>query len=170
MNSKLFLVCPFSCMENFITAKYGCNVFFLTSMGAIFNFQEREYLQTVKTIIRRKNVDEITVVSDSSCRFIDSTLKSCFDDKNRSQKVIMKLLKDEYAFVINEAAIAEQRIKLAELIIRYQASELMKPDIFGQLIIERRISIKGLITTKRTKQIAELSFNPSALHQGISRL
>ena len=76
MNNKLFLVCPFSCMENFISNKYGDDVFFITAMGTIFQYDETEYLETIKQFIDRENITEIFVVSDTSCRFINNALKN----------------------------------------------------------------------------------------------
>ena len=55
MSNKLFLVCPFSSMENFIREKYGDNVFFMTAMAAILNFNSEE-ISAIKLFIEREKV------------------------------------------------------------------------------------------------------------------
>ena len=148
MNTKLFLVCPFSCMENFIREKYGDDVFFITAMGAVFQLNETEYLKSVKDFIERENITEIFVASDASCRFINNALKNELNYGMYSESVIQKLLKDNYALVMIEKTIDEQQIKLAELIVNHQATELKKPHCLQQQIIQNKIIIKELITSK----------------------
>lgn len=157
MNNKLFLVCPFSCMENFIRKKYGDDVFFLTAMGNIFQFEESEYLETIKDFIERENIKEIFVVSDTSCRFLNSALKNETGYDSYSETVIQNLLRDNYALVMNEKTIEQQQIKLAELIVNYQASELKKSGCFQQEIILNKILIRELVTSKKTNQIIQLT-------------
>ncbi|MDO8951384.1 MAG: hypothetical protein Q7U86_02105 [Draconibacterium sp.] len=156
MNNKLFFICPFSQLENFIREKYGDDVFFITAMGTIFQFDETEYLESIKDFINRENITEIFVVSDTSCRFINNALINENNTGSYSETVIKNLLKDNYAFVMKEKTIEQQQIKLAELIVNYQASELLKPECFQQQIIQNKILIKELITSKKTNQIIQL--------------
>ena len=157
MNNKLFLVCPFSCLENFIREKYGKDVFFITAMGTIFQFEGEEYLESIKRFIDRENITAIFVVSDTSCRFINNALKNEIGFGSYSETVIQKLLKENYALVMNEKIIEQQQIKLAELIVNYQASELKKSECFQQEIILKKILIRELVTSKKTNQIIQLT-------------
>ena len=61
------------------------------------------------------------VVSDTSCRFINGAITNERSYDSNCEMVIQNLLKDNYAFVVNEKTIEEQQIKLAELIIKHQA-------------------------------------------------
>ena len=51
MNNKLFLVCPFSNMENFIRKKYGPNIFFMTSIAGIFQSKDENYVKAIRGIL-----------------------------------------------------------------------------------------------------------------------
>ncbi len=168
MRPKLFLVCPFSGIENFIRNRYGEDVFFLTSMGAVFQFQEKEYLQIVKEFIDRENIAEIFIVSDTSCRFINNALKHRLGYDSYSETVIQTLLKRNYTDVMKKESMAEQQIKLARLIINHQANEIMKHNLFEHQIIENKILIKGLITIKEINHVVELTFNTRRSINGIS--
>jgi carbonic anhydrase len=159
MNNKLFLVCPFSCMEIFIRNKYGDDVFFITATGTVLQLGKKEYFETVKVLIDRNNITEIFVVSDTSCRFINNTLKNESGSGSYSEMVIQNLLTDNYALVMNEKAIEQQQIKLAKLIVNYQAAELKKTDYFRQKIIQNKIKVRELVTSRKTNQIIELSLN-----------
>ncbi|MEY4876295.1 MAG: hypothetical protein RL708_1444 [Bacteroidota bacterium] len=156
-NNKLFLVCPFSCMENFIRQKYGDDVFFITAMGTVFKLEEREYLETIKQFISRENITEIFVVSDTSCRFIKNVLKNEINSGSHSETVIQNLLRDNYALVMNEKTIEQQQIKLAQLIVNYQAEELKKTNCLQQQILQNKILIRELVTSKNSNQIIQLT-------------
>lgn len=159
MSNKLFLVCPFSNMENFIREKYGDDVFFITAMAAIFQFQEKKYLQAIRDFIIRENITEIYIVSDTLCRFINSAIKKEIAHAGYSEGIIQKLFADNYAVVMDNKSLEKQQIKLAELIVQHQAEELRRPDLFQQQIIQNNISIRGIITTKSENGIIQL--NPS---------
>jgi hypothetical protein len=77
--NKLFLVCPFCQMENFIVKHYG-EVFFLTVPAAIFNVGSEE-LGVIKEFITRENIRGIYLVSETSCNFA----KNVLDNTNHSE-------------------------------------------------------------------------------------
>ncbi len=72
-NNKLFLVCPFSHMENFITKHFG-EVYFLTAPAAVFRFESQEYIKQIKSFLLRENITDIYLVSDVSCDLINNII------------------------------------------------------------------------------------------------
>lgn len=156
--SKLFLVCPFSCMESFIHEKYGDNIFFITAMASVFQFQQENDLDFIKDFIKRENVTEIFIVTDTSCRFINSILKKEKGFGTKAENIIQNLLLKNFSKFIQHKSLIEQRKYLATLIIRHQAQEVMKPELFLQQIFENKINLRGLITTKGNNEIIELKF------------
>jgi carbonic anhydrase len=126
-------------------------------MGTIFHLKETHYyLESVKSFIARENIAEIFVVSDTSCRFINNALTNAKNTGSYSEKVIQKLLNDNYTHVMHEKTIEQQQLKLAELIVGYQSAEFKKSNIFQQQIIQKKLEIKELITTQKTNQIIQL--------------
>lgn len=163
MNNKLFLVCPFSSMENFIRQNYGDDVFYITAMAGIFQCNEKEWIEEIKYFISSENINEIFIVSDISCRFINAALNKEKTNGYYSERVIQKLVEDNYDLIMENKAIHEQQIKLAELIVKHQATELKNPNCLQQQIIQSNISIKELITSKAENKITELNFHANQL-------
>lgn len=125
-------------------------------MGTIFQFEETEYLESIKDFIDREKITEIFVVSDTSCRFINGAIKNERSYDSNCETVIQNLLKDNYALVMNEKTIDKQQLKLAELIVNYQAAELKKSNCLQQQIIQNKIVIRELVTSKKINQIIQL--------------
>ena len=91
----------------------------------------------------------------TSCRFINSALKNELGYDSYAEFVIKNLFRANCEAVINNKSKEEQQIKLAGLIINQQANEIMKLNCFQHKTIQNRISIKGLITTRKTNQIIQ---------------
>lgn len=157
MNNKLFLVCPFSCMENFIRQKYGADVFFLTAMAGIFQWDNKEWVEKIKYFISSEKINEIFILSDVSCRFINAAINNEKINGFIAEIIIQKLLHNNYDIVSENRIIHEQQIKLAELIVNHQAIKIM--DVMGlqQEIIQNNIVVHELITSKNANQILQLT-------------
>ncbi len=159
MSNKLFLVCPFSCMENFIRQKYGEDVFFLTAMAAAFQYSEEEYVAAIKDFITRENITEILIVNDTSCRFINSVLKKEKGFGTPVEKIIQEILIDNFPTIMQNQSLIEQQKQLASLNIKQQAKEIMKPELFLQQIIQNKICIRGVVTAKAENILIEQNTN-----------
>ena len=159
MNNKLFFICPFSQLEHFIREKYGDDVFFITALGAVFQFEDANYVEVIRDFINRENITDIFIVNDTSCRFIKSVIEKEKGFGTFSEEVMLNLLIDNYSVVMYNKSLIEQQKSLAELNVKQQAKEIMKSELFQQPIIQNMISIKGLITTKAENKLIELNFN-----------
>lgn len=154
MGNKLFLICPFSCIENFIQEEYGENVFFLTSNAAVFNFDETAYIESVKEFIESHNIKEVVVVNDLSCRFLHKVLQSSGEQtRNSAEKALSHLLKDNYAFLTQQPSFKEQLTQLATLNIQEQIHKMMELDVFGVLFMLNGIKVTGLISDKLDQKV-----------------
>ena len=145
MNNKLFLVCPFSCMENVIIQKYGDDVFFITGIAAGLQLNEEGYAAVIKDFISRENITEVFIVNDTSCRFINNVLNNENSFGTHSETVIQNLFDENFYSLLKGKTLNEQQVILAELNIKRQAKEMMKPDLFLNQITKGKICIKGLI-------------------------
>lgn len=158
MNNKLFLVCPFSCMENFIREKYGDDVFFMTAMGAVLRFDSEE-ISAIKLFIEREKIREIIIASDTSCRFINGILKNEKEFGSHAETQIKNIvLENKNALAKANSEVEKQKI-IANALIKNQAQEICSPDFFLSEIFINKIAVKGIITTKSKNEIIELNFN-----------
>ena len=158
MSNKLFLVCPFSCMENFIRQKYGDGIFSITAMAAVFQSEEQEYLEEVKALIERESITEIIIVNDTSCRFINNVLKNENGLDSPVEKMLRKIFTDNYSAIIQKPSLPEQKQMLDMFNVKHQANEMLKSILFQQNH-SNKIKLTGLVTTKANNRIKEINFN-----------
>jgi carbonic anhydrase len=159
MKNKLFLVCPFSNMENFIHLKYGEDVFFISAMATHAHFHDAKYLESVIDFISNQQIGEIYIVNDTSCRFLNAVLNGDSTADSTSEKSIQQLLVDNYAWIMQQRTRSEQLKILANLNIKKQTFEIRMNERFSSLILQYNIGIKGLITTKSENEIVEIKWD-----------
>ena len=156
MNNKLFLVCPFSCMEIFIRKYFGDDVFFITAIAAAFQSEEQEYLEKVKALIERESITEIIIVNDTSCRFINSVLKNKNGFAYPAEQILQKMFNENYSVLMQKKLLAEQQEMLAVFNVKHQANEMLKSILFQQNH-SKNTKLTGLVTTKASNRIKEIN-------------
>ena len=72
--NKLFLVCPDCYLEHSISLYYPGNAYFLTSLGAVFDFSDPAYAKTVRDFMQEEEIEQLYFVNACSCRFIQTAL------------------------------------------------------------------------------------------------
>jgi len=142
-NNKLFLVCPFCQMENFIVKHYG-EVFFLTAPAVVFHFGNDELI-VIKEFIARENIKEIYLVGETTCNFT----KNVLDNTNLSglpcETEIQKIKSfDDTPNTLTLKILNEQTYKLSE------------ENIFGKEITSGTILFHTLQTVKNENKIIEI--------------
>jgi carbonic anhydrase len=134
---KLFVICPFSQLEQRLKVKYGDNPYFITVPGGyILN-----NLESIQVAIVQNKINELILVTDLNCSFVESIicrkkLHGLFYEKHLENIYIENF----YNYFINNK-IESQKYNLLKLNLIFQLSEIEKNDFF----IENKIKIKGLI-------------------------
>ncbi|MFT5778226.1 MAG: hypothetical protein ACI837_001182 [Crocinitomicaceae bacterium] len=131
MSNKLFLVCPFSCMEPFLRSKYGNDIFFLTAPGAILSSQNYGDDEAIRDFIVREKIATVYIVNDSSCRFINGIIKNDKLFGLPAEKIIEDIYIDYYLSDFKNQSLANQQLKLAELTSRNQVNEIGNSILLG---------------------------------------
>ena len=145
-------------MENFIREKYGDNVFFMTAMAAILNFNSEE-ISAIKLFIEREKVQEIIISSDTSCLIINSVLKNKNEFGSHAETLIKNIvLENKDALAKANSEVEKQKI-IANALVKNEAQEICTPNFFLSEISANKIIVKGIITTKSNNEIIELNFN-----------
>jgi hypothetical protein len=141
--NKLFVVCPFCQMENFIVKHYG-EVFFFTAPASILNIGSEE-LVLIKEFITRENIRGIYLVGETSCNFtknaLDNANNSGLPWENEIQK--MKSADDTLS-------------SLTLKILREQAKRLHGENFFGKEIASGTILLHTLQTVKNENKIKKI--------------
>lgn len=148
MKNRLFLLCPASQLESFIRMKYGPDTFFLTALAAVFSLKQWDHVEELTGFIERESIEEVVVVNDVSCRFLQSVLTKQKGFGTQAEQVLIDLLVDNYAHVMCNSSVAEQKFRLAELNIQRQIEELLSVDYLLQQVVLQKLRVKGLITSR----------------------
>lgn len=159
MKNKLFLICPDSQVEAFIKEQYGQEVFFLTALGAVFDFGQINYVEAVGDLLQRESIEEIFIVNEASCRFMNRMLAQEKGFGTKAEKVMLDLFIDNYTTIMAGTSLKEKQNRLAELNIQRQALEILSNELLLQQIGQSEIRLKGLLTAKAKGQVKEVNLN-----------
>lgn len=151
-------MCPFSFLEPFIQSKFGKGVFFLTAMGAELDLQSKEYVQIIQWMIKHENIDEVIVVNDTSCRFIQRVNYSASESQYKTEQLLSQRFNDVSIDTDKEVSTLEKQILLATWNVKQQVLALKTSDLFTSLS-SNQIKLSGLVTTKATNQCLEVNLS-----------
>ena len=156
MNNQLFIVCPFSNMENYLKKKYGNDSYFLTTSIGILLDEDFEYASAIKQFVSREKIKTIYFVNDTSCRFINGIIQRKKLYGLKSEKLIEELYIDNYISCFKDQSIINQKYKLAEINVKNQINTILDSSLLGSYISEYEIEVKGLITSKELRKYNEI--------------
>jgi carbonic anhydrase len=156
MNRKLFLICPDARVEHFLRTKFGGESIFLTALGAVFNFRAIQYIEDLSDYLHRERIEEIFIVNDLSCRFIDRILRKERNFGTYTEEVLQDLLIDHYHAIMQQPTLKDQHERLAAYNIDRQAREILSNELLQQQIVASDILIKGLITNQKENRLTEI--------------
>lgn len=154
MKNKLFVVCPFSCMEPALRKEFGSDVYFISAPGGILDLDDSKYMESITEFMDRKKIKTMYFVNDTGCKFINRIIKREELFGLSAENILEELYFDYYTSYFKRQPLHEQQIRLAELSIKNQVANLMRSELPGEFILDHNIDIKGLITTK-SKNIFE---------------
>lgn len=165
MKNRLFLICPDSQVEPFIREQYGQSAFFLTALGAVFNFKEINYVEAVADLLQKEAIEEILIVNDLSCRFMASILEQKKGFGTGAEQEMLELFIENYSSIMAGPTLNGKKLKFAKLNIHRQAFELMSNELLLSRISQAKVSLKGLITAKAQGQFKEVNINLQEIYK-----
>ncbi|OYZ01367.1 MAG: hypothetical protein B7Y37_06765 [Sphingobacteriia bacterium 28-36-52] len=155
MNNKLFIVCPFSCVENKLKKKYGSNAFFISSPGAIIPYNDQLFIEVLKGELVRNNINEIYFVNDASSRIINSVILNKDLFGLDAEYWVESIYKKVFTKSLKGRSIQYKQFRLAELIAQNQKNEFLANGVFTDLIIDEKILVKTLVISSSMQFIKE---------------
>jgi hypothetical protein len=157
MNKKLFFICPIAQLENKIRDKYGDEVYFMTALGSVFQTHNIDFTEEVCDFIRREAIEEIYIVNDTNCPFIQNVLFENRSFQSTAEEALIKLLIENYSLINAKTEIIDKVKCLMELNIQRQIDHFTSNTLLNNLIQSNGIEIYGLIHSKTEQTV--LSFN-----------
>lgn len=143
--SKLFLVCPDCHLEMAVQKHFKGNLYFLTALGSVFNTTCPHYAESIDTLVVQEHIEEVIVVNDCSCRFIQTVLNNDKGYETCAEEVLQVLHYNCQIELLAEKNIGRRAFKLAELNIQQQADSLKETSFIGERIERKKIRLRGLI-------------------------
>lgn len=165
MKNKLFLICPASQTEALIKEQYGQEVFFLTALGAVFSFQDINYVEALECFLKREAIEEIFIVNDTSCPFIKSILEQEKGFGTKAEQVMLDLFIDNYSIIMAGTSLADKKKNLAKMNIQQQTLEILSNELLLSSITQTQIKLKGLVSTKEKGRLEEVKLTLKEIHK-----
>ena len=157
MINNLFIVCPFSCMEPFLIDKFGENSYFFTANGSILDYQDSCYTAALYNFLENENIHNVYFVTDTSCRFIDAVINGDLNSGLTATEILQNIYQENYSSAFSGHSFDDQKLKLAELNTRLQASRILSSESLRTRILKRQISINCLVTAKNQNYIKKIN-------------
>lgn len=146
-------------MEPFLIKRFGQEVYFATAMGSVFNFNDKVYLDFFQQFLKSNKINEINIVVETSCRFLNSILNKEGKINCAVEEVIQSLFLHNAREIEQEVTLQAKQTYLAKLLIKDQIKELEKIELFSTLAQQKALSLKGLVTSISDKRINEVKIH-----------
>lgn len=168
MNTKLFFVCPFSHAEALIRYEYGNNAMFATSAGAVPQFHEEEYAQSIISLVRRHGVTDLYLAADTECRFMNAVLGRREGYGMPCEAAFRRVFNNHMLEIVPREGLGLQQKSFAILHIIEQARAMMAHEGFRRCAGELGLRIHGVVTTRSERRLTEFNISNSTLVNGLS--
>ncbi|HEY8400071.1 MAG TPA: carbonic anhydrase [Cytophagaceae bacterium] len=155
--ASLFLICPDCCIENPIQQHFKGESYFLTALGSVFNLSDENYLETITEFIKLHNIEEIIIVNDCSCRFIQSVICNEKGFQTKAEEILKIIHLSGVLEITSESHAYKKAYKLAELNIQHQAHAIKEIDALNNKIQKNEIRLKGLIYERASDSFFEVA-------------
>jgi len=81
-------------MEAFIRENIDTNAYFITGMAGRLCFDNEINMQIILYVIQIENIEEIIIVNDVNCRFMEEVLNNKITQPNPATNIFRKLVAD----------------------------------------------------------------------------
>lgn len=154
---NLFLICPECNLERKITRRYESNNFFLTALGAIFEFENNNILNQICFLINNEKITHLYIVNDFHCVFITQTIlnNSALQLDPQIQSTFKVLMADNIKS-FDKLNLEDKLKNLAKLNIAKQASIILENDALRSKIESGELVFNGLLYDRYTNKFNEI--------------
>ena len=123
MSNTLFIVCPFSFMENTLKRKFGSNIYFVSCPGAIIPYKDDSFVELLKEAIIINRIKRVYFVNDTACTILNSVLSNKTLFGLNAEFLIQSLCNAVYDKSLKGRTLQYQQFRLAEINLQYQPME-----------------------------------------------
>jgi len=154
--ARLFLLCPECYLELEIKKHFTGKLYFLTALGSVFDVSDAGYRESIQNFINKKNINEIIIVNNSSCRLIQSVLNDPKTCKTYPEEILQILYLNCQIEFLTEKNMHERAFRLSKLNIELQAELLREIDFIGDKIEKNETKVRGMIYERERNHFSEV--------------
>ena len=158
LQNKLYLVCPFSQMEGFITREIYSDAYFITGMAARLCLDDDYNTEVIRYFIEKEEICELVIVNDTGCRIIHEVLTNSIKSPSPASDALKKLVSDFREVFSPGNPVEKKKQLLAKLNVNDHCRELKDNKILKTLFLKEKVKISGLLTNKAGHYYEPLMF------------
>ncbi len=155
MSNILFIICPFSPVENMLKKKYGPDILFISCPGAIIPYNDHAFIEVLKGEVIRNKIKTVYFVNETSSRILNSVLLAKEPFGLEAEQLVQNIYNTIFSSSLKGRSIQYQQLRLAELVVQNQQNDFLTNGIFTDLIIDQKITIKTLVISRAINIIKE---------------
>jgi hypothetical protein len=162
--NQLFIVCPFSKIENQFYSKNECIPFFITRLGACTDSMDLSTQHALLHFIKEQNILQITLAVSTECAFMDRIISRKKLFGLAPEKTMEDIYIDHYNKTFKFLDTKEQKIELARLYAADQLNSFKNLTFLKQFLNQSNISFNIMIVEEGQHFITQ-TLNQSAENQ-----
>ena len=135
-------------METFIKEHIDEEAYFITGMAGRLCFDHEINTQVILYFIQLENIEEIIIVNDVNCRFMEEVLNDKITQLNPATIIYRKLISDYKEVFPKIKSPEERRHLLARLNIKDHFPEIKNNTVLRPLFTKNRIKLRGIVTNR----------------------
>lgn len=155
---RMFIICPFSQIENYIRENIDSDAYFITGLAGRLSFSDELNTQIILYFIQKENINEICIVNDINCRFMEEALENKNIQLNSASNIYKKLFSDFKEVFPKLRTRDERRLLLAKLNITDHFREIKSNNLIGPLFKRNRIKLRGMVTNRLINYSESINF------------
>lgn len=161
MVSKLFIICPFSSLELFLENRFGAACYFISSPGSVSPFDDPVFNDSIKCVVQNEKIAELYITIDTNCRFLNNVLNKLSVYDTKWEYKLQTIFERHFSEITSAPDKQKQQEMFAQKIIMQQVSDVFKISEITSVIIDSKIKLKGLVTTRTSSLCREINIPTS---------
>ena len=155
MNKKLFIICPFSNLEQFLRNKFGFDSFFISAPAGMIPTDDNQSLENLKMAIMANCINEVYIVNEVSNPLILSLIREEGKKDILFLNQVAELREEFWLKRLAGLSQSQQALKMAEL-VNEKSIELLESYLNFKSVEEAKsITLRGLVISNNSGFIKE---------------
>jgi len=147
---QLYLTCPFSFSQTYILQNVNPEAYILTANGAIFSWEDDDFIKQFIQTLRQFRITELILVQDSGSAFIQQVINHNHDDTlSVSRKLVDVYLK--HRTIITQSRQPDRQ--LSEHVLLHELQHMQQNQVLMDYLHRSTTAARGILLHSNTHQL-----------------